>query len=79
LKNFQNTDFSLNTESSLGRTKMFLGRRLDAPDLHNISALTDKKPEIHRNLLKNSTKKVEAALTKKKDSVNMILKQHSFE
>jgi hypothetical protein len=38
-KNGQNTDFSLNSESSLGRTKIFLnrmrpvGRRLDAPVL----------------------------------------------
>ncbi len=31
----QNTDFSLNSESSLGRTNIFLGRRLDAPALKN--------------------------------------------
>jgi hypothetical protein len=33
VKKGQNSDFSLNSESSLGRTKIFLGRRLDAPDL----------------------------------------------
>ncbi len=37
----QNTDFSLNSESSLGRTKIFLGhmrpvgRRLDAPEIED--------------------------------------------
>ncbi len=29
----QNTDFSINSESSLDRIKIFLGRMLDAPDL----------------------------------------------
>jgi hypothetical protein len=38
-ENGQNTDFSLNSESSLGRTKIFLGRRLDTP------ALRDQKSE----------------------------------
>jgi hypothetical protein len=34
-ENGKNTDFSLNSESSLGRAKMFLGRRLDAPALRH--------------------------------------------
>jgi hypothetical protein len=32
-KNGQNTDISLHSESSLGRTKMFLSRMLDAPEV----------------------------------------------
>jgi hypothetical protein len=44
-KNVQNTDFSLNSESSLGRTKIFLGRRLDVPDLNPPSKIFNK-PEI---------------------------------
>ncbi len=34
-ENGQNSDFSLNSESSLGRTKIFLGRRLDTPALRD--------------------------------------------
>jgi hypothetical protein len=40
---YQNTDFSLNSESSLGRTKIFLGRRLDAPAIEDIFRMISTK------------------------------------
>jgi hypothetical protein len=42
----QNTNFSLNSESSLGRTKMLLGRRLDAPVLNIIFQFSREKQFI---------------------------------